>query len=96
MHVKDVDAVEISTKNYSLKDLKKNTNLEYGSFIKTAKLTEAGTKKYAVPVLETERLKSYQGLTDDELFAACGGRTAHKGSGLKLSSRTIFTSLSLI
>lgn len=89
MHVKDVDAVEISTKNYSLKNLKKNTTLEYGSFIKTAKLTEAGTKKYAVPVLETERLKSYQGLTDDELFAACGGRTAHKGArhGLKLSGK---------
>lgn len=82
MHVKDVDAVEISTKNYSLKDLKKNTNLEYGSFIKTAKLTEAGTKNFAIPALETEPLKSYQGLTDDELFAACGGRTAHKGSSL--------------
>ncbi|XP_050298862.1 G patch domain-containing protein 4 isoform X2 [Anthonomus grandis grandis] len=89
MTVKDKDAVEISTKTYSVKNLKRNTSLEYGSFIKTAKLTQGGTENYSVPVVESEALKSYQGLTDDDLFAACGGRTAHKGArhGLKLSGK---------
>jgi len=64
--------------------------LEYGSFIKTAKLTDGGTENYNVtPMLDIEPLKSFQGLTDEELFAACEGRTAHKGArhGLKLNGK---------
>ncbi|XP_066137787.1 G patch domain-containing protein 4 [Euwallacea fornicatus] len=74
------DSVEITTKPYSTLALKKDVNLEYGSFVKTSKLTAQGTQTYSVPILETEPLKPYRGLTDEELFAACGGRTCHKGS----------------
>lgn len=90
MKIKDEDAVEISTKSYSVRELKKNKNLEYGSFVKTAKLTAGGTENLVTtPFVGQEPLKVFQGLTDEELFAACGGRTAHKGArhGLKLSGK---------
>lgn len=76
---KDKD-FQISTKTYSVQNLKNNTSLLYGSFIKTERLTENGTEHYNVPILETEPLKSYQGMTDEELFASCEGRTVHKGN----------------
>lgn len=75
LHLKE-ESVEITTKSYSLKDLKKNKHLEYGSFLKTAKLTESGVQSYNVVPLD--QIPSCSSLTDDELFAACGGRTAHK------------------
>ena len=70
------EPVEISTKSYSLKDLKKNKNFEYGSFLKTAKLSGSEVESYNVA--PQEPVMSFTPLTDDELFAACGGRTAHK------------------
>lgn len=90
MRVKSADSVEITTKGYSVKQLKKNKSLEYGSFLKTERLTESGTQSYRIePFEEPESLKAFRSLTDDELFAACGGRTAHKGArhGLKLGGK---------
>ncbi|KAL1494057.1 hypothetical protein ABEB36_009715 [Hypothenemus hampei] len=87
MKLKQDDAVEISTHSYSVKNLKKNTALEYGTFIKTEKITAEGTQSYGV--VQPEPLKAFHGLTDDELFAVCDGRTVHKGArhGLKLSGK---------
>ncbi|KAJ8946797.1 hypothetical protein NQ314_008781 [Rhamnusium bicolor] len=54
------------------------------------RLTESGIENYNVsPIKAPEPLSSFQVLTDDELFAACGGRTAHKGArhGIKLSGK---------
>ncbi|XP_044266062.1 G patch domain-containing protein 4 [Tribolium madens] len=86
LHLKE-ESVEITTKNYSLKELKKNKHLEYGSFLKSAKLTGREVETYNVTPIE--KFASCSSLTDDELFAACGGRTAHKGArhGLKLGGK---------
>ncbi|CAG9812658.1 unnamed protein product [Phaedon cochleariae] len=88
MKLKSEDSVEISTKNFSLSALKKNKHLEYGSFLKTAKLTGSSMEHYSSEKV-TEVPNTFKCLTDEELFAACGGRTAHKGArhGLKLSGK---------
>lgn len=81
MNVKDETAVEITTKSYSVGSLKRNKGaLEYGSFVKTAKLTENGLEHYK-DVVKVEYLtdnKAVSVLSDEQLLAACGGRTAHK------------------
>jgi len=93
VRVRDEDAVEISTRKLDLRKLKKKHNLEYGSFLKTCTLD--GGK--VVPEENLASLKldevlheapSFE-LTDEQLFQACGGRTAHKGArhGLTLSGK---------
>uniref|UniRef100_A0A034WIA8 G patch domain-containing protein 4 n=2 Tax=Endopterygota TaxID=33392 RepID=A0A034WIA8_BACDO len=91
------ESVEISTKEYSVKKLKKakdqscpNDN-RYDNFLQSATLTKSGDEienpnKIAVADIS---VKKYKPLTDEELFRACGGRTAHKGArhGLKLSGK---------
>lgn len=49
-------------------------------FVKKATLTNAGMKKENVDEKESdgEEVKDVFKLTDEQLFAACGGRTAHK------------------
>lgn len=61
----------------------------YSSFIKTSKLIGSSVHHYDRVPEVTESRVSFQVLTDEELFAACGGRTAHKGArhGLKLSGK---------
>ncbi|XP_034486177.1 G patch domain-containing protein 4 [Drosophila innubila] len=93
------DAVEISTKGYSARKLKKAKDQQreaeggaiYEHFLKSALLTQSGGE-----VTDSERIKpediavsQVHVMTDDELFKACGGRTAHKGArhGLKLSGK---------
>jgi len=93
------DAVEISTKGYSARKLKKANDQQrdseggavYEHFLKSALLTQSGGE-----VVDSERIKpediavsKVHVMTDDELFKACGGRTAHKGArhGLKLSGK---------
>lgn len=86
LNVKDRDAFENSTNIAKMK----NNSFEYGSFIKTSKLTESGIVDYdKLNEFETTPSTSVPKLTDDELFAACGGRTAHKGArhGLKLNGK---------
>lgn len=88
MKLKSKESIEITTKGYSIRDLKKNSNLEYGSFLKTSKITGNNVEHYDTPS-RSEYKSNFQSLTDEELFAACGGRTAHKGArhGLKLSGK---------
>ncbi|ALC48039.1 CG15561 [Drosophila busckii] len=93
------EAVEISTKGYSARKLKKakdqhsgaNGGAVYEHFLQSALLTQDEGE-----VTNTDRIKSediavstVNVLTDEELFKACGGRTAHKGArhGLKLSGK---------
>lgn len=93
------EAVEISTKGYSARKLKKakeqhkneSDGIVYNHFLKSALLTQDGGE-----VANTDRIKTddiavtqVNVLTDEELFKACGGRTAHKGArhGLKLSGK---------
>lgn len=87
------DAVDISTSSINFKKLKKKHNQVsgFGSFIKTSTLTNTG-REDAIPEqvnLEEFRHTTIKPLTDEELFKACGGRTAHKGArhGLKLSGK---------
>lgn len=97
MNLKNADdGVEISTKSYSMKKLKKakqNREVEksYDNFLQAATLTNQGDEienpdKIATDDIEVTKVKF---LTDEELFKACGGRTAHKGArhGLKLSGK---------
>ncbi|KAH8310375.1 hypothetical protein KR044_001031 [Drosophila immigrans] len=93
------EAVEISTKGYSARKLQKAKQQQrdaeggaiYEHFLKSALLTQEGGE-----VADTERIKAediavakVHVMTDEELFKACGGRTAHKGArhGLKLSGK---------
>ncbi|XP_060646429.1 G patch domain-containing protein 4 [Drosophila nasuta] len=93
------EAVEISTKGYSARKLKKAKDQQrhgeggavYENFLKSALLTQEGGE-----VATTDRIKvdditvsKVHVMTDEELFKACGGRTAHKGArhGLKLSGK---------
>lgn len=74
------ESVNITTKKYTVKKNKKNNSLEYGCFLKTSKLTSEGTvdhEEKETCVIKEGVLKTVN-LTDEELFAACGGRTAHK------------------
>ncbi|XP_017492081.1 PREDICTED: G patch domain-containing protein 4 [Rhagoletis zephyria] len=91
------DSVEISTKGYSTKKLKKakqtrtRNDSRYDNFLQSATLTKSGDEienpnKIAITDISVTQYKT---LTDEELFRACGGRTAHKGArhGLKLSGK---------
>lgn len=92
---KEHDAVEISANSYSVKKLKQKTadgKASYGGFLKASRLlTAVGREEELEGHVKTEDIefKPTKVLTDEELFAACGGRTAHKGArhGLKLSGK---------
>lgn len=91
------ESVEISTKEYSVKKLKKSkdqsceSDNRYDNFLQSATLTESGDviENPNKIVVTDISVKKYKPLTDEELFRACGGRTAHKGArhGLKLSGK---------
>merc|ERR1719158_2705145 len=66
-------------------------NKLYSNFVKSGTLTggkmeEVGNGDAVVEVTDLSKMKE---LTDDELVAACGGRTAHKGSrhGHKMTAK---------
>lgn len=92
---KEKDAVEISNKSYSVKKLKQKTadgKANYGGFLKASTLlTNVGREEEIEGHVQTEDIefKAAKVLTDEELFAACGGRTAHKGArhGLNLTGK---------
>ncbi|XP_073820083.1 G patch domain-containing protein 4 [Musca autumnalis] len=89
----EADGVEITTKGYSLKKLKKakGNSESYNNFIQSATLTSRGSEveKDDRPEPSDIEIPMVNVLTDEELFKACGGRTAHKGArhGLKLSGK---------
>lgn len=71
------DPIEITTRNYSIS--KDDRNGLYGTFLKTSKLTSEGIEEYnTASIVEEAPKKKFEAMTDEELFAACGGRTAHK------------------
>ncbi|XP_055618856.1 G patch domain-containing protein 4 [Toxorhynchites rutilus septentrionalis] len=92
---KEADAVEISNKSYSVKKLKQKTadgKANYGGFLRASTLlTNIGKEEDLEGHVKTEDIefKPAKILTDEELFAACEGRTAHKGArhGLNLSGK---------
>lgn len=92
---REKDAVEISNKSYSVKKLKQKTvdgKANYGGFLKASTLlTNVGREEAIEGHVQTEDIefKPAKVLTDEELFAACGGRTAHKGArhGLNLTGK---------
>ncbi|XP_068157767.1 G patch domain-containing protein 4 [Drosophila tropicalis] len=89
------DAVEISTKGYSDRKLKKAKDevggTVYENFLQTTLLTQDGGEVENAQAIKVEDIavSKVNVLTDEELFKACGGRTAHKGArhGLKLSGK---------
>lgn len=91
---KDEDGVEITNKTYSMKKLKeKSRDMTYGGkFLKAATLlADVGQEKEIADHVKTEDIQvaPTKPLSDAELFAACGGLTAHKGArhGLKLTGK---------
>ncbi|XP_037732309.1 G patch domain-containing protein 4 [Drosophila subpulchrella] len=92
------DAVEISTSGYSARKLKKakeqhasDGRATYDNFLQTSLLTQNGGEVETAGRINVEDIEvtKVTVLTDEELFKACGGRTAHKGArhGLKLSGK---------
>lgn len=89
----DKAGVEITNKSFSMKKLKeKNEILQYGSFLKSATLlANVGKEEEIEGHLTTNdiEIQPIKVLTDEELFKACNGRTAHKGArhGLNLRGK---------
>lgn len=84
----ETDAVEISTAGFSVRKLKKKSALagdgqsRYGTSFLRASVLMGGTGKEETVANHTStediEYAPVKMLTDEELFAACGGRTAHK------------------
>lgn len=93
IQIRDDEGVDISTSSINYKKMKKKHGkmAGFGTFIKTATLTNTGTEAAVEEQVDLEEFRhdTVKPLTDEELFAACGGRTAHKGArhGLKLSGK---------
>ncbi|XP_046743004.1 G patch domain-containing protein 4 [Diprion similis] len=93
MKVIDEDTVDITTKKSSLKALKKNHKLQYGNFLKTSTLLNDGKVMEEntphINIATNDKKMNHVELTDEDLFKACGGRTAHKGArhGLTLNGK---------
>lgn len=71
-----------------------SAQLLYGSFLKSGtlengKMTKQNSRSSDSDSSDSEAGVKNKVLTDEELLAACGGRTAHKGArhGLKLSAK---------
>jgi hypothetical protein len=59
------------------------TKLQYGNFLKSATLLAdvGGEKEIEGHITTTDiEIQPFQAMNDEELFKACDGRTAHKGS----------------
>ncbi|XP_030370021.1 G patch domain-containing protein 4 [Scaptodrosophila lebanonensis] len=85
------EAVEISTQSYSIKKMKKATEQRarageggtyYQNFLQSATLTKSNCEVKSKDYVKMEDIAvaSVNVLSDEELFRACGGRTAHKGA----------------
>jgi len=77
------DKSELSTKKLRKKAQKEMKNKLYSNFVKSGTLTGGKMEEEDNPennYVEDKDLSKLKELTDAELVAACGGRTAHKGS----------------
>merc|ERR1712083_328073 len=86
------DKSELSTKKMRRKAKKEIRNKLYSNFVKSGTLTGGKMEKEegdGDSVEEVKDMSRPKELTDDELVAACGGRTAHKGSrhGHKMTAK---------
>uniref|UniRef100_A0A0K8TLV7 G patch domain-containing protein 4 n=1 Tax=Tabanus bromius TaxID=304241 RepID=A0A0K8TLV7_TABBR len=84
-------STEITTKSYSVKKLKNNMKgKKYKNFLKSSILSKSNevAEKDSVD-MDSLKLPEIPVLNDNEIVAACGGRTAHKGArhGLTLSGK---------
>ncbi|KAK0093286.1 hypothetical protein PV326_013906 [Microctonus aethiopoides] len=95
MKIKDKNAVDIKTSKseLNLEKIKREQDLQYGSFVKTSTLENGKVTKdpnYMEEKFESsEKISQQFMLNDEDLFKACGGRTAHKGArhGLTLNGK---------
>ncbi|XP_043473446.1 G patch domain-containing protein 4 [Leptopilina heterotoma] len=88
--VKIVDkSAKIFSKNEDLEDLQKKYRTGVKEFIKTSTIKDGHTVRE--DAVESKLKINFDNLmiSDEELFKACGGRTAHKGArhGLKLNGK---------
>lgn len=93
MDLYDREGVEITNKSYSVKKLKAtNTSLKYGNFLKSATLlANVGKEEEIDGHVSTNdiEIKPFTVMSDEDLFKACDGRTAHKGArhGLNMTGK---------
>lgn len=75
-----------------LNSQKEKMKLHHGNFLKTAVLKDGAVikeSKFEPPVDKLESVLKFVNISDEDLFKACGGRTAHKGArhGLNLGGK---------
>merc|ERR1712130_220385 len=87
----NIDKSDLSTKKMRKKMMKKVRNQLYSNFVKSGTLTggkmEEVEKEEQMEVVND--LSKIKELSDDQLVAACGGLTAHKGGrhGLNMKAK---------
>jgi len=84
------DKSELSTKKMRRKAQKEIKNKLYSNFVKSGTLMGGKMEEEEDDTLiEVKDLSKLKELTDEELVAACGGRTAHKGGrhGHKMTAK---------
>jgi len=86
------DKSELSTKKMRKKAQKEMKNKLYSNFVKSGTLMGGKMEEeenHEENFVEDKDLSKLKELTDEELVAACGGRTAHKGSrhGHKMTAK---------
>jgi hypothetical protein len=85
------DGVELTNKTYSLKKIKENHGeMTYGSFLKSSTLL--ANEEAPIPghiTTDDIEIPKFAEISDEALFSACEGRTAHKGArhGLGLTGK---------
>lgn len=94
LSMRDKDRTDLLTEEKMNKDKTKKNSL-YGNFLKTSTLCNGNLipeETANVDATENDRTQdriTIPALTDEQLFKACGGRTAHKGArhGLSLNGK---------
>jgi len=86
------DKSELSTKKMRKKAQKEMKNKLYSNFVKSGTLMGGKMEEeenLEATFVEDKDMSKLKELTDEELVAACGGRTAHKGSrhGHKMTAK---------
>lgn len=80
MQLNSSKSINISTKPYIINNDKESSSLERG-FVRKSKLTRNGlvdVEPKSNDIMEAAVAPAVHVLSDEELFAACSGRTAHK------------------
>ena len=86
----NIDKSDLSTKKMRKKMMKKVRNQLYSNFVRSGTLTGGKMEEAAAEEMETVKdMSKIKELSDDQLVAACGGLTAHKGArhGLNMKAK---------